>query len=224
MNKVTDKDILDIAEKHKYEAAAIQAVYEIESNGSGFSLVEGIHKPKILFEGHVFWKELEKIGIDPSKKVFGNENVLYPKWTRKFYQSTQSGEYARLEKARAIHNEAANKSASWGMFQIMGMNHHDAGYETVGWMVDHYSTGEKAQLDSFIRFITAQHLDVCLKESANELPFYITRRNEKGQSIVEEVDRWEYFAYRYNGAGYEQNKYHIKLKAAYEKARRESHE
>jgi len=89
MNRVTEKDIQDIAEKHKFEPAAIQAVYEIESNGSGFSLIEGIQKPKILFEGHVFWNELKKVGIDPAKKVKGNENVVYEKWTRKHYQSTR---------------------------------------------------------------------------------------------------------------------------------------
>jgi len=221
MLKITDQDIQNVSSNHGYEYAAVVAVKEIESKGDGFSTWKDeqgndVTKTKILFEGHVFWSQLAKAGIAPAKKTAGNEDILYQKWTRNFYSRLMSGEYARLEKARKIHFEAANRSASWGMFQIMGFNHQDAGYQTVVGMIEDYKTGEKAQLDSFCRFVKKQNLDICLKESAIDLPFHITRKN----GVVEEVDRWEYFAYRYNGAGYEANGYHTKLKAAYEKAKK----
>lgn len=58
----------------KAEEAAVRAVVEVESKGNGF-LPNG--KPKILFGGHVFWRELKKAGIDPARHVKGNGDILY---------------------------------------------------------------------------------------------------------------------------------------------------
>src|ERR671917_272606 len=57
-------------------------VYTVESNGSGF-LKDG--RPRILFEGHIFWKQLTDKGIPPGPYVKGNEDILYPKWTKQYY-------------------------------------------------------------------------------------------------------------------------------------------
>lgn len=35
-------------------------------------------KPAILFEGHIFWSQLKKQGIDPSLIVKGNEDIYIP--------------------------------------------------------------------------------------------------------------------------------------------------
>src|ERR1041385_637456 len=98
------------------EAAAVKAVNQVEARGNGFK--NG--KPKILFEGHIFWKQLLKIGIDPKTIQIGNEDILYPIWdpvkVRPFYNMDQ---YVRLDKAKMINEDAALKSASWGAFQIM---------------------------------------------------------------------------------------------------------
>jgi peptidoglycan hydrolase-like protein with peptidoglycan-binding domain len=50
--RLADRDILAVANDLGVEVAAIKAVYVIESRGKGF-LPDG--RPKILFEGHIFW-------------------------------------------------------------------------------------------------------------------------------------------------------------------------
>ena len=56
--------IKKVAKANNLEPAAIKAVVVVESGGNGF-ISDG--KPKLLFEGHIFWNQLIKIGIDPNK-------------------------------------------------------------------------------------------------------------------------------------------------------------
>ena len=84
----------------------------MEAQGAGFL---GL-KPKVLYEGHIFWRLLEQAGIRPQQFVAGNEDVLYPKWTTRFYLGGLQ-EYDRLEKAKVIDESLALQSASWGCFK-----------------------------------------------------------------------------------------------------------
>ena len=178
------------AEKLGCDVSAIMAVSLVESNGHGF-LSNG--QPKILFEGHIFWKRLLKAGINPESIQTGNEDILYPVWNlvsvRPFYNMDQ---YKRLEKAKAINEEAALKSASWGAFQIMGFNYNVCGYSSVNDFVN-AQTNEYSQLQCFTNFIKSNHLNVNLKN----------------------LD-WAGFAQAYNGRDYRKNNYDVKLKNAYE--------
>jgi len=89
---LTKEQLQEAATKYDLPVSTIQAVIYVESGGSGFLPSE---KPKILFEGHIFWRELKKLGIDPNKYVVGNENVLYMNWTKAFYVGGD-GEHERL--------------------------------------------------------------------------------------------------------------------------------
>ncbi len=104
----------------------IKAVNEVESSGQGFSG----DKPKILFEGHIFWRRLKEHGLDPKNHRSGNEDILYSSWTRDHYIGGE-GEHLRLNKAKLIHEDAALESASWGLFQIMGFRWESLGYKSV---------------------------------------------------------------------------------------------
>lgn len=53
---ITESQYVKCAELLNVEPAVIKAVAEVESNGEGF--FNG--KPKILFEPHIFWKQLRK--------------------------------------------------------------------------------------------------------------------------------------------------------------------
>ena len=119
-----EQDLKDFAKKHNLELAAVKAVNEVESSGKGF-FVDG--RPKILFEGHIFWRQLKERGIDPHAiSNAANADVLYSKWTKSHYLGG-TREYERLEKAAKLLNdprvkEAALASASWGSYQIMGFH------------------------------------------------------------------------------------------------------
>src|ERR687890_519428 len=90
------------------EPAVIKAVAKVESNGEGF-LPDG--KPKILFEPHIFWKQLRRRNIKPERHTKGNEDILYPIWKPGKY-GTVSKQHDRLDRAMKINREAALSSAS----------------------------------------------------------------------------------------------------------------
>ena len=173
------------------EVAVVKAVQAVEAGGYGGFVAPG--RPVILFEGHIFWHELKKWGLDPEKYVAGNENILYPTWEKGHYYGGMK-EYERLENAREIHKEAADASTSWGMFQVMGFNYAMCGYGSVEEMVKDMCVGEDKQLEAFARFVKLARLQSCLEQKD-----------------------WAGFTRRYNGPGYAQNQYDKKLEGAYRK-------
>lgn len=189
--KLTDTDIAQVARRHGVEPAALMAVVVVESNGSGF-LPDG--RCKILFEGHIFWRQLVIVGINPARLVMGNQDILYEVLDKRKYIGG-AGEYARLEKAMKIHKIAAFKSASYGLFQIMGFNHALCGYTTVTEFVDAMNVSEKNQLTAALNFMHNRKLTDHLKQK-----------------------NWQEFAKLYNGPRYAENSYHTKLQNAYIKA------
>ncbi len=193
-NRLNDADINEIATNYQLESATIKAVIKVETGGSGF-LVDG--SPKILFEGHIFWNELKKVNIKPEEYVVKFPDIVYPHWTKQYYKGG-TGEYDRLEKAKLIHEEAALKSASWGLFQIMGFNYDPAGFDNVDTFVKAQFESEKEHLKAFIHFINY-------------------KSNDQAKAIIDflrEKD-WKGFAARYNGPRYYENQYDRKLEIAY---------
>lgn len=193
-SRLDDADINDVATNYNLESAAIKAVIKVETGGSGF-LADG--RPKILFEGHIFWNELKKVNLKPEEYVVKFPDIVYPHWTKQYYKGG-AGEYDRLEKAKLIHEEAALKSASWGLFQIMGFNFEPAGFENVKAFVDAQNESEKEHLKAFINFIMYKSAD-----QANATIDFLRQKDWKG------------FAARYNGPRYYENQYDRKLEIAY---------
>jgi len=191
---LSEQDLINFAKQHNIELAVIKAVNEIESNGKGF-LIDG--RPVILFEGHVFWRELVKRNIDPNQFVNDfTKNVLYKKWTKKHYLGG-SKEYSRLEKAAGMSDlqevhDAAYASASWGAFQIMGFHYKTLGYNSVDSFASKMYEDEGKHLEAFGKFLVA-----------NDLIKHLKSKN------------WAAFAKGYNGSGYKRNRYDEKLKRAY---------
>lgn len=190
IRSLKDADIVSVAAHLGVEVPAIKAVYEVESKGSGF-LPDG--RPKILFEGHIFWSQLKKRGKDPIQFANTNEDILFPKWTKAYYKGNAL-EYERLSRAKSIDYEAALASASWGTFQIMGFNYKACGHGSIPNYINSCYSSEGEHLKAFANFIA----------SAGLLPFL---KNKD----------WAAFAKGYNGAEYKQNNYDTKLANAYKK-------
>ena len=185
---ISEKQFNESAAALKIEPATIKAVAEVESSGEGF-LADG--KPKILFEPHIFWKQLRTKGIDPNLFMEENADILYPKWKAGAYGPV-SKQHERLERASKIDREAALLSASWGKFQVMGFNWKLCGASSLQEFIDDMYKSEDAQLLRFTHYIRNTFLD-------DEL---------RGHD-------WAGFARSYNGPLYLRNKYDTKLKNAY---------
>lgn len=193
---LSEDDLKEFASQYNLELAVVKAVNEVESNGKGF-LLDG--RPRILFEGHVFWRELKARGIDPQTLVSDrSKNVLYKSWVTTFYEGGKQ-EYDRLEKAAGLSDDdavhdAAYASASYGAFQIMGFHYTLLGYPTVDNFVSDLYTHESKHLKAFGLFC-----------KANNLIRHLQSKN------------WASFAKGYNGSGYKKNKYDTKLASAYKR-------
>ncbi len=161
----------------------VHAILDVESAGTGF---DAKGRPKMLFEPHIFWREL---GPGPKLDRAAKEGLAYPKWKPGAYPKDS---YPRLIKAMAIDEEAALRSASWGLGQVMGFNCGAAGYPFAKAMVLDFMDDEETHLAAMIRFIKANGLD-------DEL-----RRHD-----------WAGFARGYNGSGFARNGYDKKLAASF---------
>jgi len=187
---ISQSDFRNIATSLGIEPATIMAVAEVEAPRGGFDEQGQL---TVLFEPHIFWKELRKRNINPFPLQVRYPDLLSPVWNKKLYGKF-SVQWQKIERAKAINEEAALCSASYGAFQIMGFNHRLCGFDSVFNFVQELQKGEVNQLQAFCNFIKSKFLD-------DEL------RNKD----------WSGFALSYNGRGYKLNQYDMKLKKAYQK-------
>jgi hypothetical protein len=176
------EDFEDFSHVFGIEEEIIRAVCEVESLGGGFLSDK---RPKILFEAHVFYKL--------TKGRYGTSNVSSKFWNKNLYGKGGSHQYERLNLAIHLDREAGLKSASWGLFQIMGMNFGLVDCESVEEFVNFNLKGEREQLELFGRFI-----------ENNGLVKYLRNLD------------FESFTRRYNGSG-QVEFYSKKLKESYQK-------
>lgn len=187
---ITENQYIESADQLNVDVATIKSVAEVESSGEGF-LETG--EPKILFEPHIFWKQLKKKGINPEDHVKGNEDILYQTWGTKPYGKV-SEQHSRLQRAVEIDRETALMSASWGKFQIMAYHFESLEYPTLQSFINAMYESEDEHLKAFVKYV-----------EVNNLTKYLQIRN------------WTKFAEGYNGSGYAKNKYPEKLEKAYKK-------
>jgi len=176
-----------LATRLQVEVAALRAVAEVESAGSGF-LPAPDRRPKVLFEGHVFHR------LTAGRHGASHPNLSHPKWDRRRYAGSLAGEWKRLDRAAELDPAAAMQSASWGAFQIMGFNYALCGFDSIGRFVECQSASADAQLESFANL---------LSRPGSPLILPLRRRD------------WARFARLYNGPGYRRNRYDEKLAEAY---------
>lgn len=169
------------------EVAVIKAVAKVESNGAGF---DATGKLKILFEPHVFWKQLVENKYNPEQFVKGNEDILCKAYRQD--HGAYNIQWQKLNRAMKIQESCALKSASYGMFQIMGFNHAAAGFENVYSMINSFTISEDEQLKGFTTFIVT-----------NKWTTYLREKN------------FASFARKYNGPAYAKNAYDTKMEKYY---------
>lgn len=192
---LTRADIVASAKGLGVEAAALKSVIDVECPKPGFD-DEG--RPTILFEPHIYYKYLTRANIITKRDQL---QVLFPDmvsrtWDRSLYNVRP--QHDKLAVAAVLDWDAAHMACSWGKGQVMGFNWQDLKYPSLKAFIDAMHESEAAQIDAMCRFI-------------------------KVNGLVDELQRhdWAGFALRYNGEGYKANQYDTRLKAAYEKAKRE---
>lgn len=180
-------DALDIPRlAHRIGAGEdeLHAFCEVEAAGSGFDTAG---RPKMLFEPHVFYRNLTGAKRDEAVA----KGLAYRRWGEQPYPRDS---YPRIKEAMKIDRTAALLSASWGRGQILGENFSTAGYSSVEQMVNAFMQDEEEHVEAMVKFILANGIDDDIR-----------------------AHRWETVARVYNGAGYKTHGYHTKLAAAFRK-------
>ena len=190
-SRLTEQDFCEMSQRLGVEVATLKAVVEVECSSKGGFLSDG--RPRILFEGHIFWKMLLKQGINPQELAPLHPTIIYPRWERTHYRGS-TGEWERFAEAAAISPEAAVESASWGLFQIMGFHWRTCGCGSAEEFRRRMELSEREQMELAMNFLKKTGIVKWLK-----------------------TKDWCTFALRYNGQGYRTNRYDSRLEAAYRK-------
>jgi hypothetical protein len=185
--------------------AALRAVIDVESSGSPF-LPNPCQSPKgadisgfpvVQFEGHIFWQQLSRLGqpaLKPQALLARNpdfRDIIYPNMDRKYTLKPQA-EWDQLIKARGVHQVAADRSASWGAFQVMGFNAEAVGFAGVAEFVEAMKTIE-GQARAFVGYL------------------------KKVPATISALKRLDFatFARHYNGPNYQKWGYDKKMETCY---------
>jgi hypothetical protein len=169
------------------EPRALRAIAVVEAGRGGAFLPTG--EPVILFERHVFHRltagKFDSVAPDLSAPT---EAAGY---------GTFKAQHARLADAVKLDRIAALKSASWGLFQIMGENHAQAGYPDIQ------------------RFVNAMYRSV--DDHLRALVVFI-RNDDRLVDAIRAKD-WTAFARTYNGPAFANSRYDKRIAEAYSAGR-----
>lgn len=194
--KLSKDDIVAAAKELNVEPAVLKAVIDVEAAGDGF---DNRGRPTILFEPHIFWDQLGKIHYYTKRAELqkSHPGILSPTWDKSLYRIGGTS-HDKLKIAAELNWEAAHKSASWGLGQIMGFNFSSIGYATLKEFIDDMYESEAKQLKAMGMFL-----------KANNLIGKLQRHD------------WAGFARGYNGSAYAKNQYDVKLATAYNLAKKQ---
>lgn len=152
MKKLQECDYVTAANLLGCEVAAIKAVDEVESRGSGF-LPSG--KPTILYERHYF-----------HRLTAGKYSATHPHISNikpGNYGASGEHQHTRLEEAAKLNRNAALQSASWGRYQIMGSNWDELGYTSLQEFINAMYANETEHLMAFVKFVKVNNLTKAIR-------------------------------------------------------------
>ena len=158
----------------------VWTVLRVETSGCGF-LAD--RRPDILYERHRFH------ALTGGR--FDDGDLSDP--TQGGYGAGGGHQYDRLMAAMALDADAALKSSSWGLGQVLGKNFASAGYASVIEMVQAMVDSEDAQLSAVSGFILDNGLEAALK-----------------------AHDWTSFARGYNGPAFARNLYDAHLREQFD--------
>jgi len=153
---LSDTQVNSIALELKCEAAAIKAMIKQEASGLAY-MENGL--PKIRFERHYFFR----LSLPEEKREnYKTARNPYPQYADICFPQVGGWgaeglhQYERLIKAANLDFDAALKSCSWGLFQIMGEYYRSCGCASIVEMVNANMTGVDKQAYLFTSFLIAE--------------------------------------------------------------------
>lgn len=183
---ITNADIDAAAKALNVSAAHIRAIRKVESGPQGSFDDKG--RPTILFERHKFHDFTKGVFSSRFPNISNRSAGGYGKYSQ---------QWDRLLLALRLDPDAAIKSCSWGLFQVMGFHWKILGYASALDMARRMASSEGAQLDAMVRYIRVFGLD-----------------DELRACRAGDPKSCRAFAKGYNGPRYADNNYHAKIAGA----------
>ncbi len=159
----------------------IWTVLSVETSGCGYI---ADRRPEILYERHYFHRL--------TGGRFDDGDISDP--SPGGYGATGSHQYDRLSKALALDSNAALRSTSWGIGQVIRDNFAKAGFPNVTSMVAAMYDSEDLQLAAMAGFLVSSNLHRPLQSHD-----------------------WASFAHGYNGSNFAINHYDTRLNGEFQK-------
>lgn len=191
------KQVVNVAKRNGVEPSGLLAVVEVESDGKSME-VDG-RTPRLLFERHIFYRELRKRAPDKLQRAI-DLGFAIPQWSRSTQYKDQGTSQKRLDliaRVRQVDEECANRSCSWGVGQTMGFLAEELRFPNANAMLKFMIDGGiPAQVECMLREI-------------------------KNKNLIPKINShdWAGFARVYNGPGYAANQYDTRMAAAERKWR-----
>lgn len=158
-----NQEIVDAVKSSGMNVAKLLAFIDVETGGRGFDESTG----KIMIQFEPTW--FKKISKNPKNGIWSSNKV-----------DKQSKEWEAFNDAYKIDPQAAMKSTSIGLGQIMGFNYKQAGCNSVDEMWNKAKSGIKEQVLQLISFV----------------------KSNKNLLSALESNNWDKAASIYNGSGY----------------------
>ncbi len=177
-----------LSAKYNFDAAAVMAIAEVESAGVPFWNVNGDQLPAIRIEGHYFWRNLPA----GKRTAAANQRLASPAPQAIKNPRSYAERYAKFWKMVKLDSEAAYKSISIGIGQVMGEHASRLGFPSAKAMFDYAKQGVAQQVDIMLRYVIKFGLSDELRQKD-----------------------WAGFAYGYNGKNYRRFQYDTKMARAY---------
>lgn len=199
--ELDEADFLAAARILGCSRAVIRAVADVEAPRGAFEPDgKGGWRPTILFERHYFSRMTNRRfeyrrapGVKPPNDIIshsiGGGYGLFSEQHKKLAFA------ADLARAAYGSHDVAMKSASWGMFQIMGLYHREAGHPTIQGFVNAMYRGADRHLHAFVALIRSRLLDVALREK--DFVTFKNRYNGTGANpeyipkMIAACEKWE---------------------------------
>ena len=179
------QEIIDICKNQPINTADLLTFISVETGGQGFDSKTG----KILIQFEPSWFR-KKAPYAPSGLWSVNK------------VDVQAKEWLAFNDAFSKNPDAAMKSTSIGLGQIMGLHYQRLGYKTVGDMWDDAKKGIARQVYQLVKFI----------ETDNRLKIALMNQDWHTVATIYNGDGYKQLALKYNRVPYDEA-----MKSAYEK-------
>jgi hypothetical protein len=176
---ITANEVAAVANFYKIDLAALRAVMAVESRNSGY---DARRRPLILYEPHVFYRNLSGAQRDEAVRA----GLAYKSWGQQKYPVGSDAQYLRLAQATRINEEAAYRSISMGMGQVLGENFKAAGCASAKEMFEQAKVSESNQLKHMVGFIVYKSL----RDDMNRQDWHGFARVYNGRGQVEKYSKW----------------------------------